>query len=263
MNLKQHKLKTGLMGGSFNPFHLGHLNSLLTVKEQFKLDNIILIPCFKSPLGQKQESLKPFYRLEMLKKLSHLYHFIKVDDQEIQRKGISYTHSTVNNWFKKKEVGDLFFIMGLDQFYVFDKWKNFKSLLKKTNFIVTSRPGLLFPKNLEDFPKGLQALLKQYLTKEKQLKALLNYKPNKDKDLKSLLNYKSKKDKDLQNNPVFIKTEVQFNMTKNKMYFCELKDMDISSSYIRQRLKEGKSASHLLLKEVILYIKEKGLYKKT
>ena len=216
---KNLKIKTGIMGGGFNPFHLAHLNSLLTVKEQFALKNIILIPYFKTPLKQREEIISPFHRLEMLKGPLSSYPFMIADDQEIRRKGVSYTHRTITQLVKKREKEELFFIMGLDQFYIFDRWKNFASILKKTNLIVTSRPGLSFPRKASDFPKGLRLLIKKKLDREVILK-----------------------------------------LTRKKVYFCSLKDMDISSSYIRQRLQEGKEVSHLLPKAVDLYIKENGLY---
>ena len=207
------------MGGSFNPFHLAHLNSLLTVKEQFDLKSIILIPSFRTPMKKKEEEIDPFHRLEMLKPVLSSFPFMTVDNQEILRKGLSYTHRSINQLFKKRDKEELFFIMGLDQFYIFDRWKNFKEILKKTNLIVTSRPGLSFPQKIVDCPKGLKPLIKERLSKEVTLK-----------------------------------------FTDKKIYFCALKDMDISSAYIRQRLREGKEAAHLLPKAVDLYIKENRIY---
>ena len=128
---KNLKIKTGVMGGSFNPFHLAHLNSLLTVRELFALENIILIPSFQTPLKERAEEIKPFHRLEMLKLVLNSYPFMTVDDQEILRKGLSYTHRSISQLFKKSDKEELFFIMGLDQFYIFDRWKNFKEILKK------------------------------------------------------------------------------------------------------------------------------------
>ncbi len=206
------------MGGSFNPFHLAHLNSLLTVREQFSLKNIIVIPSFQSPL-KNESAINPSYRLEMLKKTLSPYPFIKLDDQEIRRRGVSYTHKTITQLSKGKNKEELFFIMGLDQFYIFDRWKNFKQILKKINLIVTSRPGLFFPKTMADLPQGLKPLVKKRQSKGISLKD-----------------------------------------SEKKIYFCSLKDMDIGSSYIRQRLKEGREVNHLVPNAVDFYIKEKKLY---
>ena len=206
------------MGGSFDPFHLAHLNSLLTVKEQFHLEKLFVIPSFRTPLKEKESSLNPSHRLKMLKLALSPYPFMEVDDQEIQRKGISYTHKTITQLFKIRDR-ELFFIMGLDQFYIFDQWKNFADILKKTNLIVTSRPGNLFPKRLTSFPKGIRSFIEKRLKEE-----------------------------------IFLKTG-------KKVYFCFLQDMDITSSFIRQRIREGKAVAHLLPKELSLYIQEKKLYR--
>lgn len=214
---KNIKVKTGVMGGSFNPFHLAHLNSLLTVKEQFALEELIVIPSFQTPLKGEEKMPDPSHRLKMLQQALFNYPFIQLDDQEIKRKGLSYTYKTITRLFKKSNK-ELFFIMGLDQFYIFDQWKNFTDILKKSNLIVTSRPGVLFPGRLTDFPKGIRPLFEKRLQKEILLKS------------------------------------------GKKIYFCALKDMDISSSYIRKRLQEGKAVDHLIPKELNLYIKEHNLY---
>ena len=205
------------MGGSFNPFHLAHLNSLLTVKEQFHLEKLIVIPSFRTPLKDGENMLDPSHRLRMLSLALSCYPFIELDDQEIQRKGISYTYKTIIQLAKKKDK-ELFFIMGLDQFYIFDKWKNFTDILKKSNLIVTSRPGSLFPKRLTSFPRGIRPLIEKRLKKE-----------------------------------IFLKSG-------KKIHFCFLKDMDITSSYIRQRLQERKAVHHLIPKDLDLYIQENKLY---
>ena len=165
------KTKTGVIGGSFNPFHLGHLNSFITVREKFALDRIIVIPSFQTPL-KEESGASPVHRREMLKKSLSSYPFVKLDDQEIRRKGISYTYQTITQLLKDRDKEDLFFIMGLDQFFLFDLWKNFTEILEKTNLIVTSRLGLSFPKKPLDFPKGLRPLIKSRQSKESFFKII-------------------------------------------------------------------------------------------
>ena len=214
------------MGGSFDPFHLAHLNSLLTVKEKFELDNILLVPSFKTPLKKEAKEINPFHRLEMLKRAVKSYPFMLVDEQEINRKGLSYTYKTVSELLKKRKQEELFFIMGLDQFYILDQWKNYEKILQKINLIVTSRPGADFPKRAVNLPQALRDFVK------------------------------SKKADRLFLKPSFEKSRAEGKV----IYFCELNDMDISSSDIKKRLSEGREFSHLLPKEVSLYIQENKLY---
>ena len=227
IKITQKPTKTAVMGGSFDPFHLAHLNSLLTVKEVFHLDCILLIPSFKTPLKKNIQGSSSFDRLNMLSQLVQSYPFMSVDVQEISRKGISYTYKTINELFKKRKEEELFFVMGLDQFCIFDQWKNYEEILQKSHLIVTSRPGLKFPKKRSDFPEKLQPFIKSKILKESPLKSIkkFSYKEN----------HKS-------------------------IFFLPLKDMDISSSDIRQRIKAGKIASHLIPKEVDDYIKRNKLY---
>ena len=234
MSPKSTKLfKTAVMGGSFNPFHLAHLNSLLTVRETFKMDQILLIPSFKTPLKSPEEELEPNHRLEMLVKSVKKYPFIKIDKQEIERKGLSYTYKTVQELYKKRRANEeLFFIMGLDQFYAFDQWKHYQKILEKVNLVVTSRPGFSFPEGPADLPKGLKALVKSKKPFGLELKLVAF------KDLKS-------------------KEESPY-----KIYFCALKDKDISSFYIRSQIKKNKEVSQLLPKEVDRYIHNHQIYKK-
>ncbi|MCZ0932973.1 MAG: nicotinate (nicotinamide) nucleotide adenylyltransferase [Oligoflexia bacterium] len=220
------QIRTAIMGGSFDPFHLAHLNSLLTVKEKFNLDYVLLIPSFKTPLKHETIEINPFHRLNMLKQVAENYPFLLVDDQEINRKGVSYTYKTVGELLKKRKQEELFFIIGLDQFYIFDQWKNYERILQKTDLIVTSRPRAQFPKRLSDLPLGLKALVKTRKSDHIVLKPVKDLSKRKNKTI----------------------------------YFCKLKDMDISSSDIKKRLLEGKEFSHLLPKEVDLYIKENKLY---
>ncbi len=235
------KIKTGVMGGSFDPFHLAHLNSLLTVRERFSLKNIIVIPSFQTPLS-REETASPSHRLKMLKKALSPWPFFQVDDQEIRRKGISYTQETITQLLKNKEMGELFFIMGLDQFHIFDQWKNWTDILKKTNLIVTSRPGAVFPQTASSLPKA-----KHPASCRLSPAVFPQTASGLPRGLKPLIKKKTR-------------DEISLRAPAQKIYFCPLKDMDISSSDIRQRLQEGKETEHLLPQAIFSYIKKHKLY---
>ena len=225
--IKSKTIKRAIMGGSFNPFHLAHLNSLLTVKEKFQIDKIVLIPSFKTPLKEIDTSQTALHRLKMLEKMAKSYPFIEIDKQEISRKGLSYTYKSIQELSKKTEKEELFFIMGLDQFSIFESWKNYKEILKKTNLIVTSRPGFKFPKKHADFPKKLQSFIKSQVLKENLLEGV---------------------------------KKISYPEPYKSIYFLPLKDKDISSSDIRQRVKDKSRISHLTAQEITDYIKKNQLY---
>ena len=207
------------MGGSFNPLHLGHINSLLTVKEKFQLDKILVIPSYRPPLSPALTGASVIQRLEMLHQVFARESFIEVDDQELKRKGTSYSYRTVENITEKRQFKALFFIMGLDQFLTLDRWKNVPRILKHTNLVVTSRPKFRFPGDQDGLPLVIQSLFKSWSSEKIVLK----------KPFKSI-------------------------------YFCSLKDKDVSSVRIKNRLKNRQTITHLVPPAVDHYIKTHRLY---
>ena len=84
--------RIGVFGGNFDPFHFGHLNSMVRVAEHFGLDKIKAVPAFVSPLRVQTQGSTPEQRLEMLKLgIEENKNLIEIDTQEIERKGVSYT----------------------------------------------------------------------------------------------------------------------------------------------------------------------------
>ena len=207
------------MGGSFNPLHLGHINSLLTVKRKFQLDKILIVPAYHPPASGPLTGASAIQRLEMLHQVFATEPFIEVDEQEIKRKGTSYSYRTVENIEKQIPSKELFFIMGLDQFFTFDLWKNVPRILKNSNLIVTSRPKGRFPKNQAEVPSVIRPYCKSWSSERIVLK-----KPF------------------------------------HSIFFCSLKDKEISSSLIKTRLKNCQSITHLVPPAVDHYIKTHRLY---
>lgn len=151
--------KIGIFGGNFDPFHFGHLNSMLTIAEKFELDEIRAVPAFISPLRVQTQGSSPQQRLEMLQ-LGIRGHedLIKVDTQEMDRGGVSYTIDTVEA-YKDAGIENLHLIIGMDQFLKFDQWKRFDQILENADLIVTSRPGVELPYTMDDWPISVRSLV--------------------------------------------------------------------------------------------------------
>jgi nicotinate-nucleotide adenylyltransferase len=151
----------GILGGSFNPIHVGHLNSALTVREKLNLNQMILVPSatppmkeFVGPTGVDRLALvdaaiKP-YRPEL-----------ESSDLEIKRGGVSYTVDTLKALGKTYRADKMYFIMGADAFQSLPRWKSVGELLKLANFVVTTRPGteLTFD-DTDALPEGLAGFIK-------------------------------------------------------------------------------------------------------
>ncbi len=150
-------MKVGIFGGSFNPPHNGHLNSITTVAKKLGLQKIHVVPAAQNPLKTPVEGPTPEQRLELTKKAFSQYgEMYFVDDQEIARGGKSYTVDTVLNIRKNVSAEDLFLIVGIDKLEELDQWKDYKKILSEANLIVTTRPGYETPDSEDALPDFLK-----------------------------------------------------------------------------------------------------------
>lgn len=155
--------KIGIFGGSFDPIHFGHINSMNTVREKMDLDKILVVPAAESPLKLKTQGESPEARVQMIKEgLKQEEDFFEISDLEIQRGGTSYTVDTLRELQKDGSDNQYYLIIGVDQLEQFDQWKNYEEILNRVDLVVTSRPGLQFPKILRQFPAGIAHLIEDF-----------------------------------------------------------------------------------------------------
>ena len=133
------KKKIGILGGSFDPAHKGHIKISIEAKKKFKLNKVIWAVTKKNPFKSKKKlSLKE--RIKFSKKLNKKYDFIKVKFYD----GIINSNKTIKliNYLKKKYKNiDLFFIMGADNLINFHKWDQWKKIAIKCQILVFDRSG--------------------------------------------------------------------------------------------------------------------------
>jgi len=126
------KRRIGLFGGSFDPFHIGHLMLMKYAKQALNLDHIILIPCNESGYKNKTIGTSGIERLTMLNvyKAESFRKLFSIDPIEIERGGETYTIDTVK-YFKVKYPHDyLCYIVGQDSEKFIPSWKNYEELIK-------------------------------------------------------------------------------------------------------------------------------------
>ena len=131
-------MKIGILGGSFDPAHKGHLAISKEAKKRFKLEKIIWAITKKNPL--KVESKTPISkRIKDCKKIIGLNSFIKIKFYE----NIIKSNKTIDliNYLKKNKKIEIFFLMGADNLISFHKWHKSKLIAKKCNIIVFDRHG--------------------------------------------------------------------------------------------------------------------------
>ena len=147
-------MKIGLLGGTFNPVHIGHLILAEEVREKLKLDKIIFIPTAVPPHKDDINIAPAADRLKMLKLAVSGNKFFGVCDIEIKRKGRSYTIDTLKELKIKLRADQLYFIIGSDLLKYLNEWKDLNQIIKMVNFIVATRQG--YP--LEQIPSYIQTL---------------------------------------------------------------------------------------------------------
>lgn len=190
-------MKIGILGGSFDPLHNGHIEMAHFCKTKFKLDKIMFLPLGEPP--HKANVTDKEQRIQMLngaidKKTSF------VSRIEVDRKGKTYTYETIK-WLIENTDDEYFYIIGGDTLNTLNKWYNVKELFKILEFIVVDRP---------DFDRSQVKNLKEMGA---------------------------------------------------KLHFAQHLGLDISSTKIRQKVKNGEDISDLVPKNVKEIIEQNGLYK--
>lgn len=136
--------RLGIIGGTFNPIHYGHLAAAEEVRDRLKLDRVLFIPSFLPPHKQEEDMPSAVQRLEMVRLAISGNNYFKVSDIEVKRGGKSYTIDTIDALLPQHPGAELYFITGLDSFLDIQTWKDWERLLKLCFFVVLSRPGYSF-----------------------------------------------------------------------------------------------------------------------
>lgn len=134
-------MKIGILGGTFNPIHIGHLILAEEVREKLKLDKIIFVPTYLPPHKDNSDIISANARMAMVKLAIKHNRFFLCSDIEIKRNGRSYTIDTVKKFRELYPSDELYFIIGSDLLNYLDEWKDLGEVSKIVKFIVATRPG--------------------------------------------------------------------------------------------------------------------------
>ena len=133
--------KIGILGGTFNPVHTGHLILAQDALEQFGLDRVLFIPCAHPPHKKPNDLAPASHRLGMLKAALRGDSHFAVSDLEIKRGGVSYSIDTFREMRRMFPKSALYFIMGADSLNELRSWRKVGELQKLCMFIAMGRPG--------------------------------------------------------------------------------------------------------------------------
>jgi nicotinate-nucleotide adenylyltransferase len=135
------KRKIGILGGTFNPIHLGHLLTAQDALEQLGLERVIFIPSATPPHKVVDKLATGRDRLRMIKLAIRGNDQFEVDDIEIKRGGKSYSVDTLTALRQRNPRADLYFIIGADSLRELHLWREVARLVTLCTFVTVPRPG--------------------------------------------------------------------------------------------------------------------------
>ena len=214
-------MRWGLLGGTFDPIHFGHLRGAEEMQEIFNLNRIIFVPSSRPPHKLEADITSFNHREQMIRLAIEDNVNFSFSEVENLRAGKSYSVETVEYILNKyMEDLELYFIVGQDAFQAVTTWKDWQRLLVLCNFAVMTRPGYDDMRLDEILPKEFAA---RFTYDEKM---------------------------DGFRGP-----------TGHTIYFRHTSFLDISSSRMRAMVKNGKSIRYLTPSKVRQYIAKNSLYK--
>ena len=212
-------MKLGILGGTFDPIHLGHLRSAEEIGQHLALEKVYLIPSALPP-HKTGTPVTPFrHRLAMTRLGTDCSHLLQTMDLEGQRPGFSYSIETLQELTQVfGPEADLFFIVGMDAFLEIKTWRNYKHLFDYAHFVILSRAGCQ--------NHGLETIFSDLAIKGSKMGP----------------------------GNLFVAP------SGKSITLITSTPMEISSTNIRNMVKEDKSIHFLVPETVRAYIIEKGLY---
>ena len=226
ITMSKDKRQIGILGGSFDPVHMGHIGLAKETYEKFDLDQVLFVPAFQSPHKKNIPMTTIFHRMAMLRLALQNSACFDISDMEVRRGGISYTIDTLNRLRLIYPSSELFLIIGYDNLLELDAWKDSLKIMKSYNILVASRPG----KNLISSEEKVLGMFKgdsPYCSCETQSRNL-----------------------------DFFHQE-----TGTRLIVYDISPWNISSSIVREKLASERPIDNLLPPEVETYIIEHQIYK--
>lgn len=140
--------RVGILGGTFNPIHNGHLLIAEQAREQANLDEVWFMPAHIPPHKAAGNLISATHRLQMVQLAISDHPAFHSLDIELKREGRSYTVDTMEELTSRYSSYSFFFIVGGDMLEILPKWYRFEDLIKLVHFIGFSRPGTNYDEKL-------------------------------------------------------------------------------------------------------------------
>ena len=216
--------RLGILGGTFDPVHVGHIDAALAALDALALDRVLILPSGTPPHRSVQPLASRFHRFAMTALAVTGVAGLMVSDLEIGATGPCYTFDTL---VRLQRTGlaatQIFFITGADAFAEIETWNRYPHVLEMAHFVVVSRPGSM----ATALPSKLPAVAARMLT---AATAVAPTVPG------------------------------VANASTVGIVLVDAPTRDVSSTEIRRRIETGESIADLVPAAVNTYIEQHGLY---
>ena len=155
------KERIGIMGGSFDPIHQGHIRMAQCALESLRLDKVLMLPSGNPP--HKPDITPAEHRYRMVCAACAGLDGLEPCREEVDRTGVIYTVDTLSILHEKYPKAELFYIIGADTLMELHKWRMFEKVLTLCTFLVCPRSWNYTPKQLDEERKRLTALGGQFI----------------------------------------------------------------------------------------------------
>lgn len=144
-------MKRGILGGTFDPPHLGHLHIAVKARDVLKLEEVLFVPARRNPMKRRRIQATPLQRFELCQELIAGEPGLAVSDIELTRGGLSYSVDTLEE-LQRSEPGNYWLILGADAVVTLPDWKSTERILKLARIAVFARDELAVETILHRLP---------------------------------------------------------------------------------------------------------------
>jgi nicotinate-nucleotide adenylyltransferase len=160
-------VKIGVLGGTFDPVHRGHIMMAEEARKALKLAEVLMVPAGQPVSRDKDNQITSArHRLEMLRLAVDDESYIKISTIELERPGASYTVDTLSELKQKYKDGDLYFILGWDSLEYIDRWRQPERIIELCRLVAIPRPGFNRP-NLKLLEKSIPGISRRVIFLDK------------------------------------------------------------------------------------------------
>jgi len=148
-------LRLGVLGGTFDPIHMGHIEAANAARRMLELDRVLLVPARMPPHKAMEPRASAYHRFAMTSLAAVDQPPLAASDLELSREGPSYTSLTLQTLHREGWTpSQLFFITGADAFREISTWFDYPRFLDFANFVLVSRPGFAVDTPAPSSPTG-------------------------------------------------------------------------------------------------------------